>query len=750
VIPRDAEFPEPASNLPLHRRDAASQTGRLDEPAALLPLDAAPPPALTGGPDLAGLWRGIKRRWLTAFVLGGGLAAAAAVAAWFLLPARYTSFSQVKVAESVPRIGKVVDYGGTRAFATFFKTQAGLLRSRKVINAALRMDSVKQFNLFSKHDDPAAWLEEELKVESPDNSELITLTFTGTDAAEAVAIVAAVTKAYMDEIVAADETDRRNQVRAQQQAHDDMVSYLTAKVTKLNQFNKDNEMTNRGAPNVRLLGEFGMLSDLQRERWQTRLDLNKLQGALASAEARSKGETEILVTESQVSQVLDADPGTKQMLLQMERLREQITRYETTVRDYKSEPTYIRSVGQLESLEKKIEKRRAETKADLEERARKEGTEKGKMSLGDLKVAINSHKDHLAKLDEEINQLGGKLAAIGRPNTESDITQAEVDQGRRMVGELWDQLEKSKMALRDQPRISVFQPADLQKKDAKKQILATALSPVAVLIMVCAGLGWWEYRQRRVYSADQVSSGLGIRVVGAVPELANLERRLIGPGGEFDLEGHPVVESFDAIRTRLLRDGQAEAPRVVLVTSAGAGEGKTTLAAHLAGSLARAGRKTLLLDGDLRTPSVHQLFEVPLQPGFSEVLLAEVEPGDAVQGTPLENLAVVPAGQWDREVMQALARDGVQGIFERFKEEFDFIVVDSHPILTATDALLLGQQVDAVLLSVLRDVSRTPRVYAACQRLSALGVRLLGAVVNGTDPEEVVNGPATYVAAGVR
>ncbi len=186
-----------------------------------------------------------------------------------------------------------------------------------------------------------------------------------------------------------------------------------------------------------------------------------------------------------------------------------------------------------------------------------------------------------------------------------------------------------------------------------------------------------------------------------------------------------------------MKDDGAEAARVLLVTSAGPGEGKTTLAAHLASSLARAGRKTLLIDGDLRRPGVHQLFELPQQPGFSEVLLGEVEAPDAVQNTPQDGLSVLAAGQWDREVMQALARDGLEGVFERLREEFDFIVIDSHPVLSATDSLLLGQQVDAVILSVLRDVSQTPRVYAASQRLAALGVRVLGAVVNGADPDEV-------------
>jgi capsular exopolysaccharide synthesis family protein len=189
-----------------------------------------------------------------------------------------------------------------------------------------------------------------------------------------------------------------------------------------------------------------------------------------------------------------------------------------------------------------------------------------------------------------------------------------------------------------------------------------------------------------------------------------------------------------------LRQANVEATRVILVTSAVSGEGKTTLASHLATSLARAGRKTLLIDCDLRRPAAHQLFELPLQPGLSEALLGEVHIAEATRATAVDGLWMIPAGQWDREVMHALARDGVEEIFEKLKSEYDFIVVDSHPVLPANDSLLVAQHVDAVLLSVLRDVSQAPRVYAACQRLATLGIRVLGAVVNGTKPEDCYAG----------
>ncbi len=318
-----------------------------------------------------------------------------------------------------------------------------------------------------------------------------------------------------------------------------------------------------------------------------------------------------------------------------------------------------------------------------------------------------------------------------------------IEQEEKFVNELSLKVSKEEVELEAGSRVTKAQDAELQKKDMKKQLLGTVVAPVVVLMAVCMGVAWLDVRQRRIRSAGEVSRGLGIRVVGAVPSLPNLEKHLIGPTGEPDLQGHPALESIDALRTQLLRDADYVATRIVMVTSATHGEGKTTVASHLASSLARAGRKTLLIDGDLRRPAAHQLFELPMHPGLSEVMLSEVELTDAVQATTLDGLSFMAAGQWDREVLQSLARDGLEGIFEKLQEEFDFIVVDSHPVLAATDSLLISQRVDAVILSVLREVSQMPRVFAASQRLTTLGIRVLGAVVNGADPEEALAATAS-------
>src|SRR5262249_18302136 len=160
------------------------------------------------------------------------------------------------------------------------------------------------------------------------------------------------------------------------------------------------------------------------------------------------------------------------------------------------------------------------------------------------------------------------------------------------------------------------------------------------------------FRGRRIQTTEEVIAGLGMRVVGSLPVLAKpAQRRLLAGDQSQDRPDESVIESVDAIRTLLLKDASVEATRVGMVSSAVSGEGKTTLASQPAGSLARAGRKTLLIDCDLRRPAVHQLFEQPLTPGFAEVLLNEVHVAEATRSTPADGLWMIPAGQWDRDVM---------------------------------------------------------------------------------------------------
>jgi capsular exopolysaccharide synthesis family protein len=186
-----------------------------------------------------------------------------------------------------------------------------------------------------------------------------------------------------------------------------------------------------------------------------------------------------------------------------------------------------------------------------------------------------------------------------------------------------------------------------------------------------------------------------------------------------------------------------------MIASACSGEGKTTLAGHLAASLARAGCRTLLVDCDLRSPSLHHLFGISRTPGMSEVLCGTARAEEVVHATAVERLSFLPAGQYSEAAATALAQGALQGAFEGLRGGFDFIIVDSSPVLAVPDALMIGKAVDGVVFSVRPGVSEAPLVYAAYERLQELGLPFVGAVVNGVaDKSSYANNYQYIVKAG--
>jgi capsular exopolysaccharide synthesis family protein len=279
-------------------------------------------------------------------------------------------------------------------------------------------------------------------------------------------------------------------------------------------------------------------------------------------------------------------------------------------------------------------------------------------------------------------------------------------------------------------RFSILEESFVSSAEGeKRRLMAAGGAAVAGLGLVVAGFTWLELRTRRIGTVVEVQKNLGVRLLGVLPSWsrraggASLDRAAAGQ--------HLLIEAIDATRTILLSAAGAGAARCIMVTSATSGEGKTSLSCHLATSLARAGYRTLLIDGDLRRPSVHQLFGLPLGVGLSEVLRGEAAPAAAVRPTPLSTLAVLTAGQCTEQSLQGLARDRARDVFAALRERYDYVIVDTSPVLPVADALLIGRHVDGAVFSLLRDVSRVPAVLAAQERLGMVGVPVLGAVVSG-------------------
>jgi capsular exopolysaccharide synthesis family protein len=265
--------------------------------------------------------------------------------------------------------------------------------------------------------------------------------------------------------------------------------------------------------------------------------------------------------------------------------------------------------------------------------------------------------------------------------------------------------------------------------------MLSGLAALAGLVLGGGTVVLFEYLRDRLSVPEEVSQRVGLRVIGTLPRISRSRRR---PN-----DGH-VAECVDGIRAVVSQTGR-ESPKAILVTSAVEHEGKTTFAAQLAASLARSGKRTLLLDGDLRHPNVHLALGLDLRAGLPELLRGEISADEVVQPTAIDGLFAVTGGACDYAAITALSRPESAAIIKGFRESFDTIVIDAGPVLAFADVLLLGQLSDLAIVATMRDVSRVPQVNSAVDRLRSVGIRVLGTVVNGVSdsaPRRLYASPA--------
>jgi capsular exopolysaccharide synthesis family protein len=303
----------------------------------------------------------------------------------------------------------------------------------------------------------------------------------------------------------------------------------------------------------------------------------------------------------------------------------------------------------------------------------------------------------------------------------------ELKQLQKIANDMNEKLESLDIERQVPAQIRQVQPAVPTKNINTTQHYAiAALGGMAGFGLTCLGIAYMEFRNRKLNGPEDMDEGLGIRVVGILPTLSS--RKALDPL-------HPIVaqltDSIDGVRTILMHDSTSKRRQVVLVTSAATMEGRTTVASQLAASLARAGRRTLLIDGDLRRPALHALFDAPLEDGLCEVLRAEVDVADVIRPTHAEGLWLLTAGYCDVDAIHALATEQMQPVFDKLRTEYDFIIIDGAPVLGMSDALIFGQYSDGAIVSVRRDYSQMPKINHSIELLRGVGIRIIGAVVNG-------------------
>lgn len=192
-----------------------------------------------------------------------------------------------------------------------------------------------------------------------------------------------------------------------------------------------------------------------------------------------------------------------------------------------------------------------------------------------------------------------------------------------------------------------------------------------------------------------------------------------------------AAEAFRALRTSLLLSSSDSPPRTTVVTSALAGDGKTFTAVNLAIVLTQAQQRVLLLEADLRRPSLHSVLKLPRSTGFSSCLAGSAEPGDAIVEIPgAPGLYALLAGYSPPYPSEMLASRRMQELLRRWRSEFDYIVIDTPPVLAVTDAVICASAADAVVLVARSSKTGRQSLLRAREILQRANARIVGALVN--------------------
>jgi tyrosine-protein kinase Etk/Wzc len=205
-----------------------------------------------------------------------------------------------------------------------------------------------------------------------------------------------------------------------------------------------------------------------------------------------------------------------------------------------------------------------------------------------------------------------------------------------------------------------------------------------------------------------------------------------------------AAEAYRTLRTNLIFSQTGRALKSVIITSASPGEGKSTTASNLAAAFAQQGMRVLLVDADLRRPTVHNIFGTPREPGLTQVLVGQMELAEAVRESPVPGLSLLTAGVLPPNPAELLGSPVMRELMRVMGDAFDMVILDTPPVMAASDSSVLASMVDGVVLVV--RAGRTERSLAqqAVRQLMSVGARVLGAALNDPDRAMAAYGGAGY------
>ena len=640
----------------------------------------------------------------------------------------------------------------------FIELQKAILFSNSVLEKVVADKSVASVPLIAKAKDPIQTLRKEVKLSSGAGSQLLDVRFQDPDPKSASYVVNTLVDEYLRTIRSID------QIRTSAQERNVLAALSKAESEVEAAKQRVRDLSMQSVKSDTILGESetgkidtSYLDSIRMQRMELASQLSILQ--LNMAELKSSYEQDLEAQSSEKKQlgettiseeVLEKDILVLTARQQYENAKLQLKDLDSNTAIGLKNPIYIQAKRKVDFFEEELNR--------VRDARRKELLERGSLTSAD------ERKDRIAKLSDNIAQLRTKrdvleaqvkdyLVSLKQSSATSvDLQFAEADLEewntiRGTVHERRIRLQTERNALDDVRELERAVPPKVPVQDLPyKQLFLASASCLAIPFLIGVVL---ELRSRKVENANQLETHSRLAVLGEISTIPvattrNLSKKRSSHARELRL----FEESVDSLSTALTVREDLKQCRVFTITSALSGEGKTSVSCQLVVSLARStSSKVLLIDGDLRAPDVHNVFGRAMSSGLVGYLNGTDEWRNLIDRDWNDSIHILTAGNLKGSPHRILSNGRFEKLIEEARQEYDYIVIDTPPILPASEALLFARSADAVLLCALRDKSRIEQLMQAYNRLESSGANVAGSILSGVPAKEYAGYYGDYYAS---
>jgi capsular exopolysaccharide synthesis family protein len=659
---------------------------------------------------------------------------------------RYEAVSTIKVDPGDSR-----ENASTADFEVFKETQVRRVTNPNVVASALaEHPDLLTLPGLAAAKDPEAAIRQAVTVAILPRTNLIQVSMSSESPEEAPAVVNAVIESYLK--VALDsrhEPEASKQARKLRQARDERTLAVLEKRRAIADLVKRTGTTDGAQARDRnsvMVEQYGVLTrqlldvDLELVEAQGKLDQLRAVPSLSALPDPSEPEPEVVTA-------FYATPAVAEARLRFERAREVLADAERIAKGT-NDPSQTSARKQVDECQRQLDILWTRMKPGLIK------THQAQVSRVDerlvLEARVASLKTRQGQLNDRLEKLNVQTKAAGADEITLEFARQDLTRAEAVL----DSVTKSLDLVEFEAKAPVarftqeYQAKAALTPEADHRTKVMAAAPLGMLLGVLACLVLVELRAARVYDPEELPARLQLPVLGVVPPLP---RSRSNPGelstrdevrSRRDL--NQFIQSLDHLRVAICsgRDAWGRPRRSIMITSACGSEGKTTLAAQLAERCVNAGLLTLLVDADIRNPTLSRMFDHAACRGLVNVLRGEAMAEEAITVIGgAGGFHFLPAGSPRVDPSRLLHGDRLSKLLASARESFDIVLVDCPPVLPVPDALTIGRWVDGAVLAVRYDNSRYPLVERANQRLASVGVPVIGAVLNGVKgPDEAYYG----------